>query len=433
MAAGPMIGVEDSAEQVCAVLLEGGAVRGSAIVPTAGPDRLIDVLTALVRAAPAALDARGVAVATDAFETALATRAGLARVGCVRLAESADDVVPPLFGWPADLLTAVGRTHRVLTGGCTYDGTPRPGPSAGELDRLAADLGAAAVEAVAVTAAFAPVDAFAEQELGAALTARLPGLPVALSHSLGSIGLLERENSTALNATLLPLAASTTAALEGSVRQVLPGARPYLTRLDGTVMELPAARRFPALTLGAVAAARIRGVARLVGADETLVAGQSAGRRWLAVVHAGEPARTEHGQIVAGVRTSLAALHLVPVEDGPQAWTLAARAIGRADGPWVAAQPGAGFPVAACADIAQAVAVGAASTRIAGVVDWIVPGGPGRSGPAVEQAREQAAQQALLAGAAEGSIEVAAIEQTPLAYVPGDLVRLRVVAAGDLP
>lgn len=91
------------------------------------------------------------------------------------------------------------------------------------------------------------------------------------------------------------------------------------------------------------------------------------------------------------------------------------------------------MPVAASQEVAWAVAIGAASTRIAGLVDRIVPGGRQRDGQVVEQARGLASQQALLAGAVEHSISVIDVEEIPLAYVPGDLVRLRVRAMGELP
>ena len=53
---------------------------------------------------------------------------------------------------------------------------------------------------------FAPTDA--QQEIWAAerLRARLPDLAITLSHEIGRLGLLERENAAVLNACLAPLA-----------------------------------------------------------------------------------------------------------------------------------------------------------------------------------------------------------------------------------
>ena len=141
MASGLMIGVDSSEDAARAVLLDGDRVLASVqrLAPPA-PGRMADVLSDLVAADPAASGARGVAVATSFFETSLSRRVGLARVGCVRLAASEDDVVPPLFGWPADLLAVVRGGTAVLRGGCAYDGARTDRPSDVHLAAVAADL-----------------------------------------------------------------------------------------------------------------------------------------------------------------------------------------------------------------------------------------------------------------------------------------------------
>lgn len=81
----------------------------------------------------------------------------------------------------------------------------------------------------------------------------------------------------------------------------------------------------------------------------------------------------------------------------------------------------------------RAGAVGAASSRIVGLVDRIVSSGRSRDPEVIERAGRDAREQALLAGALEETIEVGEISESPLAYVPGDLVRLRVTATGRVP
>jgi hypothetical protein len=51
---------------------------------------------------------------------------------------------------------------------------------------------------------------------------------------------------------------------------------------------------------------------------------------------------------------------------------------------------------------------------------------------AIAQAKKEAIEQAVSAGAAAESVEVLDIEELPLAYVPGGAVRLRVKVAGAL-
>jgi N-methylhydantoinase A/oxoprolinase/acetone carboxylase beta subunit len=59
---------------------------------------------------------------------------------------------------------------------------------------------------------------------------------VTLSHRLGRIGLLERENAALLNACLIELARTTTRAFTQALRASGIAAPLYLTQNDGTVM-----------------------------------------------------------------------------------------------------------------------------------------------------------------------------------------------------
>ena len=63
-----------------------------------------------------------------------------------------------------------------------------------------------ALTAVGVTAVFSPLTAECEQAAGRILAEEIPDAGITLSHELGRIGLLERENVTLLNACLQDLA-----------------------------------------------------------------------------------------------------------------------------------------------------------------------------------------------------------------------------------
>lgn len=442
--------------------------------PTAALDA---ALAALVRADRRAATAAQVCVATDAFERALETGIGLARVGCVRLGAGEEPGVPPFFGWP-ESLAAVAAHHRCLRGGCTYDATPLGEPQPAVIAATAEGLRAAGVEAVAVTAAFSPVDDRWETRLASRLAALLPGMDFSVSAPLGSVGVLPRENAAALNAALLPPARRLTTAAASVVRAHIPGARTFLTRCDATLMELPFARRFPVLALGSVAAARCRGAARLAGLATCVVADRETGRT--AVVRDGRPVLSGRGQDILGVETSLAGVEWVldpqagqvpgtprSLDPGPVRVTLVSAAEGRdhlAGADRVGADRAAAERAAAeraavdrvgadraaaeraAADRSavermaadrvvrapRAGAVGAVGSRIAGYVDCIVPAsGPGHD-QALARARARAEQNAVMAGAAVPSVRIVGIDESPVAYVPGDLVRLRVTAAGEL-
>jgi N-methylhydantoinase A/oxoprolinase/acetone carboxylase beta subunit len=74
-------------------------------------------------------------------------------------------------------------------------------------------------------------------------------------------------------------------------------------------------------------------------------------------------------------------------------------------------------------------AVGAAIAQVSGEVDQVF-GGVGRE-EAIARATALAREKAVLGGASAASLRVVEIEDLPLAYLPGDALRVRVRVVGD--
>ena len=81
---------------------------------------------------------------------------------------------------------------------------------------------------------------------------------------------------------------------------------------------------------------------------------------------------------------------------------------------------------------AVANAVGASIALVGGEVDTVFSYENGGRDAAMEAAREQAERAAIDAGAQPGTIEITNVEEIPLSYVPGAVVRVRIKAAGAL-
>ncbi|MGI8485068.1 MAG: hydantoinase/oxoprolinase family protein, partial [Thermomicrobiales bacterium] len=77
-------------------------------------------------------------------------------------------------------------------------------------------------------------------------------------------------------------------------------------------------------------------------------------------------------------------------------------------------------------------AVGAAIAQISGEVDRIYALDGLTRNDAVAAAKEEAAARAVAAGADPSSIQIMDVEDVPLAYLPGNAIRIRVKAVGDL-
>jgi hypothetical protein len=77
-------------------------------------------------------------------------------------------------------------------------------------------------------------------------------------------------------------------------------------------------------------------------------------------------------------------------------------------------------------------AIGASIAQIGGETDRVFLYDEDGRATAIEMARTEACERAIAAGAEGGSLQVIDLEELPLAYVPGNAVRIKVKVAGDL-
>ena len=77
-------------------------------------------------------------------------------------------------------------------------------------------------------------------------------------------------------------------------------------------------------------------------------------------------------------------------------------------------------------------AIGAAIAQVGGEVDRVFSlEGLGRE-QALDEAKSQAVEKAIAAGAGPDTVEIVEVEEVPLAYLPSSATRIRVKAVGDL-
>jgi len=202
---------------------------------------------------------------------AIIQRRDLGRVGVLRLAAPASLAIRPGASWPQDLHRSVIGPTAIVGGGFEFDGV-EIAPLDIEAIRRFAGLIDETVTAVAVTSAFAPASfdheiralEILEQELGL-------DFPVSLSYKVGSIGLLERENATILNAALLGVARSVVNGFQAALAEHGLSVASYLTQNDGTLMSADEALRIPILTVGSGPTNSMRGACALAGLSDAVV------------------------------------------------------------------------------------------------------------------------------------------------------------------
>jgi N-methylhydantoinase A/oxoprolinase/acetone carboxylase beta subunit len=246
---------------------------------------------------------------------AVLERRNLHRVAVIRIGAPATLGVRPMFEWPADLTAAVAAGATIVGGGIEFDGRDL---SPFDDDAVAAFLGSVAgrCDGVAITSVFAPVSP--RHELLAAETVKreLGEVPVSLSHEIGSVGLLERENATILNAALAGVAGDVARALGQALSAHHLSPVTFFAQNDGTLMALDHALRYPVLTIGSGPANSIRGAAFLTGRSDALVADVGGTSTDVGVLANGFPRESSQGVEIGGIRTNFRMPDLVTIALG---------------------------------------------------------------------------------------------------------------------
>lgn len=244
---------------------------------------------------------------------AIVERKRLCRVGVLRLGKPATLAIEPMTGWPEELLESIGRYCYLVEGGHEFDGREIAGINEEEIRRIARDL-KGKVDTLAVISVFSPINNAHEQRAGEILKEELGDLPVSYSHEIGSIGLLERENATILNAALIDVARATADGFISALRQEgITGARVYICQNDGTLMSVDYAARYPILTIACGPTNSIRGASFLSRIENGIVLDVGGTTSDIGVISQKFPRESSLAVEIGGVRTNFRMPDLVSI------------------------------------------------------------------------------------------------------------------------
>lgn len=258
-----------------AVLQPDDAILATAKRPTT-PDvtgGILDALDTILAADGVDRDAvEAVMLGTTHCTNALAERDGLHEIGVLRVGAPATQCIPPLIEWPDDLAAATGNHVALVRGGHEFDGRELVPLDTSAVWAAAETFEDAGVDAVAVTAVFSPVRADHE-ERAAEIVAEVVGdaVPVSRSHEIGSVGLLDRENATALNAALTGVAHEAANAFLDAMDIRDLDTRLYFGQNDGTLMDVEYALKYPIFTVASGPSNSVRGAAALSGVEDGII------------------------------------------------------------------------------------------------------------------------------------------------------------------
>lgn len=300
------VGIDVGGTNTDAVLIEDGRVTASVKTPTTEDvtGGIVTALRELTATAPEVRHADAVMIGTTHFTNAVIRRRDLVPVAALRIGLPASASLPPFVDWPPELRDVVRGPVYMVRGGHEYDGTPLVPLDHDAVRTFAARVRDDGVQAVAICSVFSPLTDACEATAAAIIRETAPDVSVSLSHDLGRIGLLERENATLLNATLTPMARSTVRAFEEAVAEAGIDASLYLTQNDGTVMSALVGARSPVLSFASGPTNSMRGAAYLTGIQDAMVVDVGGTTTDIGHLRGGFPREANAAVEVGGVRTT---------------------------------------------------------------------------------------------------------------------------------
>jgi N-methylhydantoinase A/oxoprolinase/acetone carboxylase beta subunit len=508
------IGVDVGGTNTDAVLMDGARVVGWRKTPTT-PDVTSGITTAmrtvLEETKVPTQKIKAVMIGTTHFTNAVVERRRLMETAAIRLGLPATECLPPMVDWPPDLRDSIGNHSYLVHGGHEFDGREISPLDEKEVRDVAKEIKSKGIRAVAISAVFSPVNSSFEERAAEIVRNEVPEASISLSHEIGRMGILERENAAILNACLGDLAKAIVESFRKALKDMDIDAPFYLSQNDGTLMGADFAEKYPVLTFASGPTNSMRGAAFLSGAKDAMVVDLGGTTSDVGMLLRGFPREASVAVEISGVRTNFrmpdvysfglgggSIMSREPLKIGPQSVgyelttkglvfggsvltaTDVAVAGGVADigNPEAVENLGRAFVQQALDEMqsmvdvavdrmktsAEAVpvilvgggtilvsrqikgtsemvkpehypvanAIGAAIAQVGGETDRVFALAEMGRDEALSQARQEATDKAIAAGAKEQTVTIVDVEEVPLAYLPSNAVKIRVKAVGDL-
>ncbi|MCX5577724.1 hydantoinase/oxoprolinase family protein [Kaistia terrae] len=301
------IGIDVGGTNTDAALMDGMTVLGACKTPTTS-----DVSSGISKVLRDVLSLTGVAVSeikavmigTTHFTNAVVERKRLLEVAAIRLGLPATKGLPPMTDWPNDLATTLGRHTFMVRGGHEFDGREISPLDEKEILRIAGEIKARGLKTASITSVFSPVTPIMEQRAAEILHNEVPDLSISLSHEVGRVGFLERENATIMNACLADLSTKVVSSFRQALKDLSIEAPFFISQNDGTLMTPDYVARYPVLTFASGPTNSMRGAALLAGEKEAMVVDIGGTTSDVGMLMQGFPRESAVAVDIGGVRTN---------------------------------------------------------------------------------------------------------------------------------
>lgn len=259
-----------------------------------------------------------VSFGTTHTTNAIIERRDLNKVGVFRIGAPATTAIPPLTGWPEDLKAAIGGEENtfIIRGGSEYDGRDIV-PLDEAAIREACNEIKGSVNSVAVTGVFSPMIPDHENRAAEIIKDVLgEDILITLSQHISTISLLERENSTILNASVISVMQRSINALKAAAERRGIKAPLFVVQNDGSVMSSEFAIDYPIFTVASGPAASVRGAVHLSGVTDGVVADVGGTSTDVGYIVDGFPRESAITVSIGGVKTNIRCPDLLSIALG---------------------------------------------------------------------------------------------------------------------
>lgn len=301
------VGVDVGGTNTDAVLMNGEEVVASFKAPTTadvGGGIVNAIRSVLAQSNIVAARIESVMIGTTQFTNAFVEGKRLVEVGIIRAALPATASVQPLLDFPDRLANAIGDHSYLVPGGYEFDGREISPLGESEVAEAARDIKAKGLRSVAISCVFSPINSEMEKRIAEIVRNEIPDVELTLSTDIGRVGLIERENATIMNASLVELSKRVVGSFRHALRDLNIQAPFFVSQNDGTLMSAEYVERYPVLTFASGPTNSMRGAARLSGQENAVVVDIGGTTTDVGVLVHGFPRESAVSVDIGGVRTN---------------------------------------------------------------------------------------------------------------------------------
>ncbi len=302
------IGIDIGGTMTHAVLVtdDGRLLRASQHTTTTdlftGVQAAVQTLFVMTSIRPA--EVKGIFIGTTELVNALFEERVMAKTSLIRIGTQVTKM-KPAFTFPETFRSSLCNVW-FLKSGNRYNQSSLGNNFSSELELIIQQIAANSIEAVSIVGAYSPMYEEEEVLVKEAIKHHFPNVSITASHHLGSIGYIERENASILNALLSKITKKFLTELSTCFSELSLTCPFWLTKSDGSLLTVQEAMEFPVLTIFSGVANSFKGAAFLSSYKDLLAVDIGGSKIYVGRVRNEQLREVVSSTNLAGIDTSLA-------------------------------------------------------------------------------------------------------------------------------